>query len=125
VGAGPVVGPRRGVQAVADGDAHQRVVGGVVLDLVDAVADTVVGVQHRAVAVGEFTPALGLRAARERPELGDLVEAPPPALADQRFGEHRRGRRVVVLEQRDLVGDGVRVGHTRSVTPQTTAAQDL
>ena len=43
---------------------HQLVVGGVVLDLVDAVAVAVVGVQDRLVAVGELTPALRLRAAR-------------------------------------------------------------
>ena len=89
VGTGPVVRPRGGVQAVADGDRHQLVVGGVVLDLVDAVAVAVVGVQDWLVAVGEFAPALRLRAAGERPEFGDLVEAPFAALADQRLGQYR------------------------------------
>ena len=78
MGARAVVGPRRGVQAVADGDRHQLVVGGVVFDLVDAVAVAVVGVQDRLVAVGQFAPALRLRAARQRAEFGDLVEAPLP-----------------------------------------------
>ena len=78
-----VVGPRGGVQAVADRHRHQLVVGGVVLDLVDAVAVAVVGAQHRLVAIGELTPALRLRAARQRAEFGDLVEAPLAALADR------------------------------------------
>lgn len=125
VGAGTVVRPGRGVQTVCDRGAHQLVVGGVELDLVDAVTDAVVGVQHGAVAVGELTPALSLRASRERAQRGDLVEAPLPAFANQRLDEHRRGGRVVVLERRDLVGDDVRVGHTGSVTPTATVAQDL
>ena len=90
VGARPVVGPRRGVQAVADGHLHQLVVGGVVLDLVDAMAVAVMGVQDRLVAVGELAPALRLRTAGQRAELGDLVEAPLPAFALQRLGEDRR-----------------------------------
>ena len=45
---------------------HQLVVGGVVLDLVDAVTVAVVGVQHRPVAVGEFAPALRLRELPDR-----------------------------------------------------------
>ena len=116
MGAGPVVGPRRGVQAVADRDAHQLVVGGVVLDLVDAMAVAVVGVQDRPVAVGQLAPALRLRRAGQRAEFGDLVEAPLAALADQRLDEHRRGGRVVVLQRRDLVGDDVRIGHAADIT---------
>ena len=113
---GAVVGPRRGVQAVADRDLHQLVVGGVVLDLVDAVAVAVVGAQDRLVAVGQLAPALRLRAAGERPEFGDLVEAPLPALADQRLGQDRRGGRVVVLQLRDLVGDDMRIWHGLDIT---------
>ena len=86
VRAGAVVGPWRGVQAVADRDRHQLVVGRVVLDLVDAVAVAVVGAQDRLVAVGQLAPALRLRLPRERAEFGDLVEAPLAALADQRLG---------------------------------------
>ena len=89
VRAGAVVCPRRGMQAVADRDLHQLVVGRVVLDFVDAVAVAVVGAQDRLVAVGELAPALRLRAAGERPEFGDLVEAPLAALADQRLGQYR------------------------------------
>ena len=97
MGARPVVGPRRGVQAVADRHRHQLVVGGVVLDLVDTIAVAVVGVQDRLVAVGQLAPALRLSAAGKRAKVGDLVEAPLPAFADQRLGQHRRRRRVVVL----------------------------
>ena len=112
VRAGPVVGPRRRVQAVADGDAHQLVVGRVVLDLVDAVAGAVVCAQDRTMAIGELAPPLRLLRAGQRAELGDLVEAPLPALADQRLDQHRRGGGVVILERRSLVGDDVCVGHT-------------
>ena len=87
--AGPVVGPRRGVQAMADRHFHQLVVGGVVFDFVDAVPIAVVGVQDRLVAIGQLAPALCLPAAGQRAELGDLVEAPLPAFADQRLGQHR------------------------------------
>ena len=97
------------MQAVADRRSHQLVVGGVVLHLVDAVAVPVVGAQDRLVAVGELTPSLRLPRARDRTEVGDLVDTPFAALADQRLGEHRGRGRVVVLKQRDLVGDDVRV----------------
>ena len=63
--AGAVVGPRRGVQAVTDRDRHEFVVGGVVFDLVDAVAVAVVGAQDRLVAVGQLAPALRLRGCPE------------------------------------------------------------
>ena len=85
----PIVGPWRGVQAMADRDFHQLVVRGVVFDFVDAVAVAVVGVQDRLVAIGQLAPALRLPAARQRAELGDLVEAPLPAFADQRVGQDR------------------------------------
>ena len=114
--AGAVVCPRCGVQAVTDRDRHQFVVGRVVLDLVDAVPGPVVRVQHRPVAVGEFTPALRLRASGEGTQLGDLVEPPPATLADQRLGEDRRGRGVVILQRWNLIGDDVRVCHPPTVT---------
>ena len=98
------------------GDLHQLVVGGVVLHLVDAMAVAVVGVQDRLIAVGQLTPALRLGAAGERAEFDDLVEAPLAALADQRLGEYRRRRGVVVLQRWDLVGDDVRVWHAADIT---------
>ena len=77
------------VQAVVDRDAHQLVVSGVVLDLVDPVSVAVVGAQDRLVAVGQFTPALRLAGAGNRADFGDLVQAPLAAFADQRLGEYR------------------------------------
>ena len=89
MGSRPVVGPGCGVQSVADRDAHEFVVSRVVLDLIDAIPVTVMGMQHRPVAIGEITPALGGSSAGDRPELADLVEAPLSALADERLDEHR------------------------------------
>ena len=89
VGARAIIGPGRGVQSVADRGAHQFVIGGVVLDLVDAIPVAVVGVQDRAVAVGEIAPALGGGPAGQRTKFGDFVEAPATALADQGFDQHR------------------------------------
>ena len=60
VGAGPVVGPGTGVEAVRDRGGHQPVVVGVVVDDVDAVAVPVVGAQLRRVAVGPPAPLDGL-----------------------------------------------------------------
>ncbi len=108
---GPIVGPRGGVQSVADRHRHQLVVGGVVFDLVDAVAVAVVGVQDWLVSVGQLAPALRLRATGECAELSDLVEAPLPTLPDERLGQHGRRRGVEVLQLRDLIGDDVRIGH--------------
>jgi hypothetical protein len=76
-----VVGPRRGVQAVADRDRHQLVVGRVVLDLVDAVAVAVVGAQDRLVAVGELAPALRLA----------LPESAPSSVTSSRPHSRPRG----------------------------------
>ena len=104
------------MQAVADGHLHQLVVGGVVLDFVDPMAVAIVGAQHRLVAVGELTPANGLRTARERTEFGHLVESPLAALTDQRLGEDRRCGGVVVFQQWDLVGDDMRVRHVLDIT---------
>ena len=89
MGSRPVVGPGCGVQSVADRDAHEFVVSRVVLDLIDAMPVTVMGMQHRPVAIGEITPPLGGSSAGDRPELADLVEAPLSALADERLDEHR------------------------------------
>ena len=77
------------MQPVGDGRAHQFVVGRVVLDLVDAIAVPVVGMQHRTVAVGKIAPALSGDPAGQRTEFGDLLKAPTPALANQCFDEHR------------------------------------
>ena len=89
VRARPVVGPRRGVQSVADRDPHQLVVGRVVLDLVDAVSVAVVGAQDGPVAVGQLAPASRLPGTGDRADRGHVVQAPLPAFADQSLDEHR------------------------------------
>ncbi|AEF34686.1 hypothetical protein JDM601_0686 [Mycolicibacter sinensis] len=47
------------------------------------------GMQNRAVAIGELTPALHLPGAGEGTEVGDFVDAPLAALTDQRLDEDR------------------------------------
>ena len=93
--------PRRAVQAVPDGDAHQLVACGVVLDLVDAVAVAVVRAQHRRVLVGQPAPAPAPArcwpAARARG---------PPARPSRRprGAGPRAARRCVVMSRRQSGG---------------------
>ncbi|CAM5674980.1 hypothetical protein MAUB1S_00030 [Mycolicibacterium aubagnense] len=116
VGAGTVVGPRSAVQTVRHRGVHQLVVGGVVFDLVHAVAVAVVCVQDRDIAVRELTPALRDPAATEGADLVDLVDAPLPAVADQGLGKRREGGGVVVLQRRNLVRDDMRITHALTIT---------
>ena len=70
-----------------DGRTHQFVISRVVLDLVDPMSVTVMGVQDRAISIGQVAPFLRLGGARDRSELGDLVRLPiprPPAQAPRR-----------------------------------------
>ena len=85
--AGAVVGPWCPVQASTHRDRHEFVVRGVVLDLVDAVSVAVVSAQDRLIAVGQLTPALRLGAAGAGAQLGDFVDTPLAAFADQRLDE--------------------------------------
>ena len=83
--------------------AHQPVPGGMELDLVDALAETVVRAQDRRVFVRSRAPrqrlAAELRAERDHPRL-----APAAALAAQRLGQRAVLREeVVALERRRLV----------------------
>ena len=116
MGARPVIDPRCRVQAVCDRHPHQLVVGRVVLDLVDPVSVAVVGVQHRTVTVGQFTPALRRGATRDRTQFGDLVDAPLTALTNEGLHQSRRGGGVVIDERRDLIGDDVGIRHDHDVT---------
>ena len=52
MGAWARFGPGRGMQAIADGSAHQLVVRRVEIHLIDATPKAVVGVQFRPVLVG-------------------------------------------------------------------------
>src|SRR5204862_7261406 len=103
----------------------QLVVRRVVLDLVDPVAVAVMGAQDRLVAIGELAPALRLPAAGQRPEFGDLVEAPLAALADQRLGQYGRCRGVVVLQRRYLIGDDMRVWHATMLQFSDSRTRDV
>ena len=125
MGSGPVVGPRGGVQAVADGRPHQFVIRRVVLDLVDPVAVAVMGVQDRHVAVGQVAPALRGGTAGQRAEFGDLVHTPSPALADEGLHQHRRGRGIVVEQRGYLVGHDVRIRHSLNRYTFSAIAQDM
>ena len=92
-----------------DRDPHQLVVGGVVLDLVDAVSVAVVGAQDGPVAAGQLAPALRLLGAGNGADRGHVVQAPLPAFADQRLDEYRGRCRVVLRQGRDLVDDDMSI----------------
>ena len=87
--------------------------GRVELHRVEAVAEAVVGVQHRRVAVGLLAPRQRL-AAPERADLDGAVVRPAAALARQSFNKRRVvEEEVATLQRRDLVADlvgGVRLG---------------
>ena len=91
VRAGALGRPRRAVQAVFDGDAHQLVVLRQVVDLVDAVAVAVVRAQHRRVLVGQPSPLLRGLAVGERAEVAHLGLGPAGALAVQALEQRREG----------------------------------
>ena len=109
VGAGPRVAPGGAVQLVFHRGPEQLVPGGVELDLVDAVAVAVVGLQLRPVLVGEPSQLLRLGRAGELADRGDPLASPsrrprgrPPRPATRVGLED-----VVVGQRRRLVGDGV------------------
>ena len=78
------------MEAVRDRDLQQPVVGGVVLDLVDAVPVAVVGAQDGRVLVRVPAPFDGL-AAGDLTERAGAVHNPAGALAVERLHQ-RRGR---------------------------------
>ena len=94
VGARPVGAPRQRVQFLLDAGAHERVPRGVELDLVAAVAEAVVRVQHRRVLVGLDAPAHRLAApegagraqAIDAPSRRPRARAPPGARRGPRRG---------------------------------------
>ena len=111
-----VVSPRRGMQSVFDRHSHQLVIGGVELDLIDAVAESIVSAQDRPVALSQLAPALRLPGAGDRADRGHVVQTPLPALADQRLDENRRRSRVVLLQRRHLVTDDMGIWHAANIT---------
>ena len=117
VRARPLVGPRRGVQTVGDRRAHQLVVGGVVLHLVDAVSVLGRGCAGRAGCGRRARPSAGLRGCRRSRRARS--PRPGPTARPRGSGPRSRtggGRGVVVLQRRNLVGDDVRIWHATNVT---------
>ncbi len=106
--------PRRAVQPPAHRRAHQPVPRRVELDLVDAVAVAVVGVQHRRVGVGEAGVLACLGRGDERGQAaaarGSASSAPSRATASARAGSQASGstRPVVAAGSRRGACDGRR-----------------
>jgi len=74
-------------------------------DLVNPVAETVVGAKDRGIAIRDRAESEGL-AAHDCPELQEPVKTPPTTFPRHRFSEHAVLReQVVVLEGRGLVQD--------------------
>ena len=73
VRAGAIRGPRQAVQPLLGGQRHQPVPRGVELDLVDAVAEAVVGAQLRRMLVGQASPLQRLAAPGGADRLGLLA----------------------------------------------------
>jgi hypothetical protein len=117
VRAGPRGTPRRGVQAVLHGDRHQRMPGGMELDLVDAVAEPVVGAQPRRVLVGQPAPVLRLRRAGQDTELAHARQRPVRALTAERGQQSRIAGDVVAGQRRRLVGHFVCSGQCATSLP--------
>ena len=79
--------PSGPAQTVLESDTHQLVVGGGVLDLVDAHPVTVVGAQDGRVLIGEPAPQLGLLAACQRAEPPHLLLRPARTFPVQAFDQ--------------------------------------
>ncbi len=112
-------GPRRAVQPVAQRRGHQRVVARVELDLVDAVAKAVVGMQLRWPRVGQP----GVLEHRRRAALEAQRGQPGAVEAGQQVRERIAQRpvarpQVVVDERRRLVGDFVGEDGTHRGPPE-------
>jgi hypothetical protein len=87
------------MELLLDARAHERVPRGVELDLVAAVAEAVVRVQHRRMLVGLDAPAHRL-AAPEGARGAQAIARPAAALALEPLAE----RRVVLEEVRPSMG---------------------
>src|SRR5256884_9479357 len=103
--AGPRLAPRQRVEAMPYRHSHELVPCRMELDLVDAVAEAVVGAQLRRVGVGLEAPVDRLLRAGERAEVADQLLSPGGALTLERLAQGRVGfEQVVVDERRRLVG---------------------
>ena len=76
------------------------------LNLIAAIAETVMRVQHRLVFVGVETPALYFFCAEEFPERGELRSGPVRAFALDRFNQSGIGEiKIIVRKRRRLIQD--------------------
>jgi len=89
--------PGQAGQAVFDGEAHQLVPGGMELDFVDAMSETIVRAQRRRILVGLKSPADGFFAAASAPEILELCASPWCAFAAEGVGQHAVRREQIVI----------------------------
>jgi hypothetical protein len=102
--------PGERVRLVLDADLHQLVPGRMKLNLVDAVAEAVVGPQDGRIAIGLKSPGDDLCAAGHFAEPRQPVETPGAPLAGHGLAQRDvAGEEVVVLEGRRLVLDAMRL----------------
>src|SRR5665213_1777098 len=87
------------MEPATDRHLHQAMPGGVELDLVDAIAETVVGAELGRVGVCLEAPGDRLLGAGEPPELAHHVLRPRAALAFQRLAEWRIRVEQVVIDE--------------------------
>lgn len=104
VGAGPDVLPGSGVQAGAHRHFHEPVIGGVVVDPIQAVAEPIVGAQDGRVGVGRHPPLDALRIAGPPAQLVQTLAGPSRPVTRHTLQQRRVGReQVVALEPGRLV----------------------
>ncbi len=114
VRAGPRFAPSCGVRAVTRCSLHQAVPTWVEGDFVDAVAETVVGVQFRGMFVGVESPSDRLRGSRKLAQHLDLRTIAGRVFPRERFDQRAvAAEDVVAAERRRLIGNGVRLSHAR------------
>ena len=115
MGAGLGLAPGQRVQAVGDVHRHQLVPGRVELDLVDPVAEAVVGAELRRVLVRQPAELDRLGAAGDLADGADRVDREVAALAGDGLDEGPVGVEDVVAGERlGLVGDRVGRGGRRA-----------
>ncbi len=89
---------------MTDGHLHQPVPRGMELDLIDPVAETIVGPQHGRVGVGLKPPVDRLLRTGETAQLADHVLCPRATFPLERLAQRRvRLEEVVVDERRRLI----------------------
>jgi hypothetical protein len=98
VGAWTLLPPRQRVKPVPDRDLHKSVPRGVKLDLVDPVAEPVVGAKLRRVRIGLEAPVDRLLRAGQVPEVVDEVMGPARAFPLQRLAQRSVSLEQVVID---------------------------